>query len=73
MSVAEYFNKTYNLEFSDLKQPLIVATIGEKDFYLPTEFCTIDGVPESIRRDSYKMREVLSSCRKSPQEKFFEI
>lgn len=66
VSVAEYFLKTYNMKVTDRDQPLLLVKIGGKECHLPTEFCTIDGVPESIRSDPAKMRNVLSNCRKNP-------
>lgn len=47
--VAEYFQKTYNMRITDKEQALLVVKMGGKDIHLPTEFCTIDGVPESLR------------------------
>lgn len=41
--------------------------------YLPPEFCFIDGVPESIRRDSLQMNLVLKTCRKNANEKVTSI
>jgi hypothetical protein len=73
VSVAEYFLKTYNMKVTDKNQPLLLVKIGGKECHLPTEFCTIDGVPESIRSDPTKMRNVLSNCRKNPEEKIHEI
>jgi hypothetical protein len=73
ISVGEYFLKTYNLKTLQREQPLFVVNIGGKDCHLPPEFCTIDGVPESIRSDPIMMRNVLSSCRKNPEQKFKEI
>jgi hypothetical protein len=66
MSIAEYFLKTYDLKVTDLKQPLFVVKINGKDCHIPPEFCTIDGVPQSIREDPRRMRDVLASCRKNP-------
>lgn len=46
MSIAEYFLKTYELKVTDRKQPLFVVKINGKLCHLPTEFCSIDGVPQ---------------------------
>src|SRR5450830_1538131 len=53
MSVAEYFLKTYQMKISDKSQPLFLVKINGKECHLPSEFCTIDGVPESIREDPF--------------------
>jgi hypothetical protein len=66
MSVAEYFLKAYELKVTDRKQPLFVVKINGKMCHLPTEFCAIDGVPQQIREDPFKMRNVLGACRKNP-------
>lgn len=73
VSVAEYFQRTYNMKITERNQPLFLCKIGGKDCHLPTEFCTIDGVPDSIRSNPMKMREVLQACRKNPNEKLTEI
>lgn len=66
ISIAEYFSKTYQMKVKDFRQPLFLVKINGKDCFLPPEFCTIDGVPETIREDPFKMRNVLQSCRKNP-------
>ncbi len=73
ISVAEYFLSTHKLKINDKNQPLFLCKAHGKDNYFPTEFCTIDGVPESIRSDPRKMRDVLQTCRKNPEEKLYEI
>ena len=73
MSIAEYFMKTYSLKITDSKQPLFVVKINGKDCHIPPEFCTIDGVPQTIREDPRRMRDVLASCRKNPAQKFKAI
>ena len=65
-SVAEYFSKTYAMKVKVLNQPLFQVKINGKECELPTEFCMIDGVPETIREDPAKMRTVLASCRRNP-------
>jgi hypothetical protein len=73
ISVAEYFSKLYGKKCTDDKQPLFECKAGGISVHLPTEFCTIDGVPASIRSDPMKMAGVLKQCRKNPEEKFREI
>jgi hypothetical protein len=58
-TVANYFLKTYNMKISQGDQPLLVCKIGGKECHLPTEFCTMDGVPDAIRNDPFKMRNSL--------------
>lgn len=73
MSIAEYYLKTYDLKVTDTRQPLLVVKINGKDCHIPPEFCTIDGVPQTIREDPRRMRDVLASCRKNPAQKFKAI
>lgn len=73
MSIAEYFLKTYSLKVTDGKQPLFIVKINGKECHIPPEFCTIDGVPQTIREDPRRMRDVLASCRKNPAQKFKAI
>jgi hypothetical protein len=73
MSIAEYFLTAYNMKVTAKKQPMFKVKINGKECHLPTEFCSIDGVPQQIREDPMKMRNVLSSCRKNPAQKFQAI
>jgi len=66
-SVANYFYKVYKMKVSEKKQPLFVCRMGGKECHLPPEFCTVDGVPASIRADPRKMRDVLQTTRKTPE------
>lgn len=45
MSIAEYFFNTYKLKVTAKRQPLFLVKINGKECHLPTEFCSIDGVP----------------------------
>ena len=73
MSIAEYFLKTYSMKITDPRQPLFLVKINGKECHIPPEFCTIDGVPQTIREDPRRMRDVLASCRKNPAQKFKSI
>lgn len=59
MSVADYFLKVYDLKVTQPTQPMFLAKVAGKPVYLPTEFCTLDGVPDSIR-NSGGMRNALA-------------
>lgn len=65
-TIADYFYSTYQLKVTDKRQPLFMVKINGKECYIPPEFCSIDGVPQQIREDPMKMRNVLQSCRKNP-------
>lgn len=72
ISVAEYFKKHYSKDIKNLSQPLFSIKIGENNFYLPPEFCLVDGVTEDIRK-SQGMRDALKATRIDPQEKVKRI
>ena len=73
ISIAEYFLKNYDLKVTDPKQPLFIVKINGRECHIPPEFCNIDGVPETIREDPRRMRDVLGSTRKNPMQKFKAI
>ena len=73
ISIAEYFCKNYDLKITDPKQPLFIVKINGKECHIPPEFCNIDGVPETIREDPRRMRDVLGATRKNPMQKFKAI
>ena len=64
--MAEYFANVYKKPVSDFKQPLFRVKLNDTDGYLPSEFCLLDGVPDSFRK-SFGMREALKSVRINPQ------
>jgi hypothetical protein len=65
--------KNYDLKVTDPKQPLFIVKINGKECHIPPEFCNIDGVPETIREDPRRMRDVLGATRKNPMQKFKAI
>lgn len=71
-SVAEYFLRTYNKRITQAKQPMFLVKVAEKEFYLPTEFCLLDGVPDSVRKGA-GMRDALARTRIDPSEKMNRI
>lgn len=72
-TVANYFQEEYGVKIKTEDQPLFVCKVGGKDIHIPPEFCTIDGIPEQIRTDGHKFRNVLQTIRKDPSEKLYEI
>jgi len=46
-----------------------------RDQYLkiPSEFCMVDGVPDTIRSNPMKMRTLLGSVRTNPEKKMKDI
>jgi hypothetical protein len=73
ISVAKYFLKTYNLKITDKDQPMLVMTQQGKPIYVPSEFCIMDGVPESIKRNGRDMRVLLGKTRQDPDQKLSSI
>ena len=73
MSVAKYFWKTYNLKITDKDQPMLVMIQQGKPIYVPSEFCIMDGVPQSIRENGKNMRTLLGKTRQDPNQKITSI
>jgi len=51
---------------------MFLVKVADKEFFLPTEFCLLDGVPDSVRK-SMGMRDALSQTRIEPAEKIRRI
>ena len=71
-SVSAYFEETYKKKITQKWQPMFVVKVAEKSHYLPTEFCLLDGVPDSVRKGA-GMRDALAQTRIDPQEKIRRI
>lgn len=65
MCVAEYFKLQYNMVVRNTSQPLFLIKNQDKNFYLPPEFCLIDGVSEEVRKGR-GMRDALAQTRITP-------
>jgi hypothetical protein len=44
---------------------MFLVKIAEKDYYLPTEFCLLDGISDSVRKGP-GMRDALAQTRINP-------
>jgi hypothetical protein len=51
---------------------MFVVKVAGNFFHLPTEFCLLDGVPDSVKK-SQGMRDALSHTRIEPAEKIKRI
>jgi len=63
ISVAKYFYKTYNMKITDKRQPMLIMNTQGRSVSLPSEFCLVDGVPDSIRNNSRAMRTLLNQVK----------
>ena len=72
MSIKQYFEDTYKKKITDDNQPMIVCKIAEKEAFLPTQFCLLDGVPNSMKQ-SFEMREALQKTIVTPDQKILKI
>jgi hypothetical protein len=63
MSVAKYFFKTYRMKITDKRQPMIIVRNQGHSVSIPSEFCLIDGVPDSIRSNPNAMRTLLAKVK----------
>jgi hypothetical protein len=66
ISVAKYFYKQYNLKVTDKRQPMLIMNQGGREISVPSEFCQLDGVPDSIRNNSRAMRSLLNAVKQNP-------
>ena len=73
MNIIDYYQKMYSMKITDKEQPLFLVKLNDQTCRIPPEFCIIDGVPQSIKEDGFKMRNMLTACRKNPNEKFNAI
>jgi hypothetical protein len=67
ISVAKYFYKTYNMKISDKRQPMLIVKTQGHNGSIPSEFCLVDGVPDSIRSNPSNMRNLLNKVKQTPQ------
>jgi len=51
---------------------MFVVKAADRMFHLPTEFCLMDGVPDSVRKGP-GMRDALAKTRIDPAEKIRRI
>jgi len=72
VKLAQYFQTVYNKVVSDPNQPCFLVKMGDQHHFLPSEFCLLDGVPDSIRKGA-GMRDALAMTRISPAEKIRQI
>jgi len=70
--VADYFKTNYGMVVTDHKQPLFLIRNQDRDFYLPPEFCLLDGVSDEVRKGR-GMRDALMQTRITPQTKIKKI
>jgi hypothetical protein len=66
VSVAKYFLKTYNLKISEKRQPMLMTKHQGRLISIPTQFCLMDGVPDSIKNNGRSMRTLLNETKQTP-------
>jgi len=52
---------------------MILVNHQGRQISIPSEFCLLDGVPDSIRKDGRAMRTLLGRIKQNPQEKMKSI
>ena len=74
----DYYEKIWNIEIKDKKQPLIVVDVKDPQFkekpkcYIP-ELCYLVGIKDEDTRDFKFMQEVIEKTRLSPEQKIDQI
>lgn len=77
ISFKEYFQTQYNLEITDMKQPLLVSNPKRKDIRrgltepirLLPELCTLTGLSDQMRTDFRVMKDLAIHTRQSPDQR----
>ena len=52
---------------------MLIMQQGGKNISVPSEFCLLDGVPDSIRNNSRSMRTLLNQVKQNPAQKMESI
>jgi hypothetical protein len=52
---------------------MLIMQQGGKNISVPSEFCLLDGVPDSIRNNSRSMRTLLNQVKQNPAQKMDSI
>ena len=61
------------MKITDKQQPMLIMNQGGREISVPSEFCCLNGVPDSIRNNSRAMRTLLNSVKQNPDEKMNSI
>ena len=72
IKLAQYFAQVHGKNVTDFNQPCFLVKMGDQETFLPSEFCLLDGVPDSIRKGA-GMRDALAHTRISPRDKINQI
>ena len=77
-SYLDYYQKVWNIEIKDKKQPLILVDVKdpqykEKPKYYVPELCYLVGINEEDTRDFQFMQEIVEKTRLNPDEKISQI
>ena len=73
-----YYQRAYNRELTDMKQPLLVSRPKKRDqrkgeddgpIYLVPEVCTRTGLSEETREDFHIMRDIAEHTRIKPEQR----
>ncbi len=75
ISVAEYFDKKYNIKIQDMNQPLLVSIDRKtnKESLLVPELVQMTGLDDDMRKDFNLMNEVAKFTRLNPSARYEKI
>ena len=71
MTFLEYYQKNYDIEIKDDRQPLLVARdkLNENQIYLIPELCRMTGLDRKSRKDTRKMNAIAKYTRLDPDKR----
>lgn len=73
INMLQYFKKQYGIERMNPNQPLLEIKQKRGTIYLPTELCTMVGIPTNVREDFRAMSEIKKSIFLNPTQKIQNI
>lgn len=67
----EYYQKNYDIEIKDERQPLLVTSdkLNENQIYLIPELCRMTGLDRKSRKNMKKMKSIAKYTRLDPDQR----
>lgn len=82
ISFVEYYKTHYDINIREVNQPLLISRPKEKDkrregevrnILLIPELCVVTGISDTMREDTFMMRELATQTRLNPDAKISKI
>lgn len=76
----EYYRQQYNIQITDVKQPLLLSKLRTKTgcgemrlIYLVPEICNMTGLTDTMRNDVLVMKDIANYTRITPSQRNFSF